>query len=76
MSNRMEERDSRGIWVKQNLDCGLIAIGCGSAGLTAAGSGLLREARVALVERDRTGGDRTWTGCVPSRALRTVPYIL
>jgi pyruvate/2-oxoglutarate dehydrogenase complex dihydrolipoamide dehydrogenase (E3) component len=33
--------------------------------LIAAGLG----ARVALVERERTGGDCLWTGCVPSKAL-------
>ena len=50
-------------------DYDLIIIGAGSAGLTAArfarGLGL----SVALVERSRVGGDCTWTGCVPSKAL-------
>jgi pyruvate/2-oxoglutarate dehydrogenase complex dihydrolipoamide dehydrogenase (E3) component len=47
----------------------LIAIGGGTAGLTAttaaAGMGL----RAALIEKHRIGGDCTWTGCVPSKAL-------
>jgi pyruvate/2-oxoglutarate dehydrogenase complex dihydrolipoamide dehydrogenase (E3) component len=47
----------------------LVVIGGGTAGLVsaliAAGAG----ARVALVERERTGGDCLWTGCVPSKAL-------
>jgi len=47
----------------------LVVLGGGTAGLVssviAAGIG----ARVALVERERTGGDCLWTGCVPSKSL-------
>ena len=47
----------------------LVIIGGGSAGLTAAGLGVQFGARVALVEKERIGGDCTWTGCVPSKTL-------
>jgi len=47
----------------------LIVIGAGSGGLTAAGFAAKLGARTALVERARVGGDCTWTGCVPSKAL-------
>ena len=47
----------------------LVIIGGGSAGLTAAGFAVQLGARTALVERDRIGGDCTWTGCVPSKTL-------
>jgi pyruvate/2-oxoglutarate dehydrogenase complex dihydrolipoamide dehydrogenase (E3) component len=47
----------------------LVIIGGGSAGLTAAGFAVCLEARVALVEKYRIGGDCTWTGCVPSKTL-------
>ena len=51
------------------MDCDLLVVGGGTAGLvgakTAAGFG----ARVILVERERTGGDCLWTGCVPSKSL-------
>ena len=47
----------------------LIVIGGGSAGLTAVRFARRLGLSVALVERDRIGGDCTWTGCVPSKAL-------
>jgi pyruvate/2-oxoglutarate dehydrogenase complex dihydrolipoamide dehydrogenase (E3) component len=47
----------------------LIIIGAGSGGLTAAAFAAQLGARVALVEKHRVGGDCTWTGCVPSKAL-------
>jgi pyruvate/2-oxoglutarate dehydrogenase complex dihydrolipoamide dehydrogenase (E3) component len=47
----------------------LLVIGGGTAGLVAAYTGVSLGARTALVERDRTGGDCLWTGCVPSKAL-------
>jgi len=47
----------------------LIIIGAGSGGLTAARFAATLGARVALVEKGRVGGDCTWTGCVPSKAL-------
>lgn len=47
----------------------LIVIGAGSAGLTAVQFANQLGARVALVEKTRIGGDCTWTGCVPSKAL-------
>ncbi len=52
-----------------SADFDLVVLGGGTGGLVssliAAGVG----ARVALVERDRTGGDCLWTGCVPSKTL-------
>lgn len=47
----------------------LIIIGAGSGGLTAAEFAARLGIRVALVEKARLGGDCTWTGCVPSKAL-------
>ena len=47
----------------------LIVIGAGSGGLTAAHFAQQVGASVALIEKDRIGGDCTWTGCVPSKAL-------
>ena len=44
-------------------------IGAGSAGLTAARFAARLGKRVALIEANRVGGDCTWTGCVPSKAL-------
>jgi pyruvate/2-oxoglutarate dehydrogenase complex dihydrolipoamide dehydrogenase (E3) component len=47
----------------------IIVIGAGSAGLTVAAGAAGLGARVALVERERMGGDCLNTGCVPSKAL-------
>ncbi|MBI4214010.1 MAG: FAD-dependent oxidoreductase [Chloroflexi bacterium] len=47
----------------------LVVVGAGSAGLAAARSASQLGARVALVERERIGGDCTWNGCVPSKTL-------
>src|SRR2546425_8086131 len=46
-----------------------VVIGAGAGGLTAARFAAQLGAKVALVERDRIGGDCTWTGCVPSKSL-------
>jgi pyruvate/2-oxoglutarate dehydrogenase complex dihydrolipoamide dehydrogenase (E3) component len=47
----------------------LVVLGAGTAGLVAAAGGAALGARVALVERDRLGGDCLNTGCVPSKAI-------
>ncbi|MBI3682610.1 MAG: FAD-dependent oxidoreductase [Acidobacteria bacterium] len=52
-----------------NPEYEMAIIGAGSGGLTAASFAARLGARVALVEKARIGGDCTWTGCVPSKAL-------
>ncbi len=47
----------------------ILIIGAGSGGLVAARFAAQLGARVALAEKNRIGGDCTWTGCVPSKAL-------
>src|SRR5256885_15078994 len=47
----------------------VVIIGGGTAGLVTA-SGCARLGRkVALIEREKLGGDCLWTGCVPTKAL-------
>ena len=52
-----------------NGEYDLIIIGAGSAGLTAAGFAAQLGLKVALAEKNRVGGDCTWTGCVPCKSL-------
>ncbi len=50
-------------------DFDLIVIGAGAAGLSVTAGAAQLGARVALIERERMGGDCLNTGCVPSKAL-------
>ena len=53
----------------------LVVIGAGSAGLLAAPLAAKLGVRVALIERDRPGGDCLFTGCVPSKTLLKVARV-
>lgn len=47
----------------------LVVLGAGAAGLTAAREAVRLGAEVALIHDGPLGGECTWTGCVPSKAL-------
>jgi pyruvate/2-oxoglutarate dehydrogenase complex dihydrolipoamide dehydrogenase (E3) component len=53
----------------------LIIIGGGTTGLTAAQAALALGARTAMIEGKRTGGECTWTGCIPSKALLKAAHL-
>ncbi len=46
-----------------------IVIGSGAAGLTAAFTANGIGKKVLLIEKNKPGGECTWTGCIPSKAL-------
>lgn len=50
-------------------DYDLVVIGGGAGGLVAAREARRRHARVVIVQDGQLGGDCTFTGCVPSKAL-------
>jgi pyruvate/2-oxoglutarate dehydrogenase complex dihydrolipoamide dehydrogenase (E3) component len=50
-------------------DFDLIVIGSGAAGLTSAFTALGFGKKVLIIEKDRPGGECTWSGCVPSKGL-------
>jgi len=50
-------------------DYDMIVIGGGSAGLTSSGIGASFGAKTIMIEAHRLGGDCTWAGCIPSKAL-------
>ena len=53
----------------KSFDYNLVIIGAGSAGLVSAYIASRIKAKVALIEKDKMGGDCLNTGCVPSKAL-------
>jgi pyruvate/2-oxoglutarate dehydrogenase complex dihydrolipoamide dehydrogenase (E3) component len=53
----------------------LVIIGGGSAGISAAELAAALGARVALLDRERLGGECLYTGCVPSKALLHVAHV-
>ncbi len=59
----------RGFTKPDRFDYNLLVIGGGSAGLVSAYIAAAVKAKVALIERDKMGGDCLNTGCIPSKAL-------
>jgi len=57
------------VTIDNTLPWDLLVVGGGTAGIVGAKTAARLGARVLLVERERTGGDCLWTGCVPSKAL-------
>jgi pyruvate/2-oxoglutarate dehydrogenase complex dihydrolipoamide dehydrogenase (E3) component/uncharacterized membrane protein YdjX (TVP38/TMEM64 family) len=53
----------------QTFDYNLIVLGAGSGGLVSSYIAAAVKAKVALIEKDKMGGDCLNTGCVPSKAL-------
>src|SRR5688572_29363221 len=47
----------------------VVVIGGGTAGLVTASGCARLGRRVALIEKEKLGGDCLWTGCVPTKAL-------
>jgi len=53
----------------EKFDYNTVVLGAGSAGLVSAYIAAAVKAKVALIEKDKMGGDCLNTGCVPSKAL-------
>lgn len=53
----------------KKFDYNMIVLGAGSAGLVTAYIASAVKAKVALIEKDKMGGDCLNTGCVPSKAI-------
>lgn len=53
----------------KKYDFDVVMIGGGAGGLFGASVAKALKANVCIVEKDKLGGDCTWYGCVPSKAL-------
>lgn len=53
----------------------LVVLGGGTAGIVASKTAAKLGARVLLVEREKTGGDCLWTGCVPSKSILAAAHV-
>ena len=51
------------------FDYNVVVVGAGSAGLVTSYIAAALQAKVALIEKHKMGGDCLYTGCVPSKAL-------
>jgi len=60
----------------RKFDYNIIVIGAGSGGLVSAYIAAAVKAKVALIEREKMGGDCLNTGCVPSKALIKVAKVI
>ncbi len=64
-------------WRKPDrFDYNVVVIGAGSGGLVSAYIAAAVKAKVALIEKEKMGGDCLNTGCVPSKALLRTAKIL
>jgi dihydrolipoamide dehydrogenase len=59
----------KGFKKPKNYDYNMISIGAGAGGLVTSYIGAAVNAKVALIEKHKMGGDCLNTGCVPSKAL-------
>jgi len=59
----------KGFKKPQSFDYNMVVIGAGSGGLVASLIAAAVNAKVALIEKHKMGGDCLNTGCVPSKAL-------
>lgn len=60
----------------KQYDYNMIAIGAGSAGLVTSYIGSAVNAKVAIIEKHKMGGDCLNTGCVPSKAIiKTATFV-
>ena len=61
--------------MSSTFDYDVVVIGAGSGGLVACKLAKGLGKKVALIEKNKLGGDCTWYGCVPSKTLIKSAYM-